>query len=329
MTDAIGSARAYSNIAFIKYWGNTDHHLRLPANGSISMNLEGVETVTTVHFDESLIEDMLFLGDEKAAPEATQRASTHLSMIRDTYGKTGYARIVSRNNFPMGTGIASSASAFAALTVAALSAWGIKVSEREASTLARRGSGSAARSIPGGFVEWYKGNDHESSYAESIAPTHHWDLVDLIAIVSSEHKAVGSTGGHKLASTSPLQQARIDNTPRRLAVCRQAIHDRDFGTFAEVVEHDTLIMHGVMMTSSPSLMYWVPPTLALMQRVRELRTDGINAAFTIDAGPNVHIITTRSDAGQVMEALEAFSFVNRILEAGPGGRATAIAEHMS
>lgn len=315
------TARAYSNIAFIKYWGNRDAGLRLPANGSISMNLAGLETVTTVQFEPGLRADELSLDGQPAAGAALERVSRHLDLLRALAGVNLRARVTSRNTFPTGTGIASSASAFSALTVAAAAALGLALGERQLTTLARQGSGSASRSVPGGFVEWYAADTDAESYAESIAPPEHWDLVDLVAIVSREHKAVGSTGGHALAATSPLQSARVADTPRRLDVCRRAIFERDFAAFAEIIEQDALMMHGVMMTSAPPLVYWQPPTLALIDAVQRWRAGGLPVAFTIDAGPNVHVITTSAHAASIEARLRDVEGVLEVLSAVPGGPA--------
>jgi len=262
-----------SNIAFIKYWGNRNHNLRLPVTGSLSMNLGGLHTRTTVAFDSGLSADVVVLDNAAQSPEAARRVSEHLDRVRQLANITTRARVDSQNNFPAGTGIASSASGFAALTVAACAAAGLRLSERELSILARQGSGSASRSIPSGFVEWQAGTnaDGSDSYAFSIAAPDHWALVDCIAIVSHAHKKVGSTGGHALAHTSPLQQTRIDDTPRRLDACREALLVRDFARFAEVVEEDSTMMHAIMMTSRPPLYYWLPPTLAIMDSVRKWR----------------------------------------------------------
>jgi diphosphomevalonate decarboxylase len=320
------TACSCSNIAFIKYWGNRDDTLRLPANGSISMNLSGLETVTTVRFSEELTSDTLSLNGQTQTGEALRRASRHLDHIRHLAGTSLHAEIRSRNNFPTGAGIASSASAFAALTVASCAALGLDLAERDLSALARLGSGSACRSVPGGYVEWYSGEDHASSYAETIAPPTHWKLLDLVAIVSGEHKAVGSTSGHSLASTSPLQAARIEDAPRRLSQCRDAILSRDFELLAEVIEQDTLMMHAVMMTSRPPLFYWLPTTLQLMQIVREWRASGIPACFTIDAGPNVHIITLPSHREQLEQLLYQMEGVQTVLVAPPGGPTRLVSE---
>lgn len=315
------TARSYSNIAFIKYWGNRDHALRLPANGSISMNLDGLETVTTVRFEPGAPHDRLTLNGEEQTGPALDRVSQHLDRLRALAGVAHRAHVTSRNNFPTGTGIASSASAFSALTVAAAAALGLNLDERTLTILARQGSGSASRSVPGGFVEWYAADTSDESYAESIAPPDHWDLVDLVAIVSREHKAVGSTGGHALAPTSPLQAARVADTPRRLDLCRRAILERDFEALAAVVEQDTVMMHGVMMSSEPALIYWQPPTLRIMSAVQRWRADGIPACFTIDAGPNVHVITTSEHAAHLRAALAELDGVADVLKATPGGPA--------
>lgn len=318
------TAQANSNIAFIKYWGNQDETLRLPQNPSFSMNLEGVYTRTSVAWDTTLDADLLILNGKDQTGEALHRVSQHLDVLRSRLGVEGYASVESENNFPMGAGIASSASSFAALTIAAVAAAGKMLSERELTTLARLGSGSASRSVPTGFVVWHKGNSHETSFAESIAAPDYWELVDLIAIVSEEHKAVGSKRGHTSANTSDLQAARVSGARDRLTLCQQALLDRDFALFAEVVEHDSNLMHAVMMTSRPPLFYWLPATLTVMERVRQWRGDGLSVCYTLDAGPNVHCLTLAHDIQQVQEGLRSLPGVKDVREAKAGGGATLI-----
>jgi diphosphomevalonate decarboxylase len=195
---------------------------------------------------------------------------------------------------------------------------GLNLDERTLSALESRGSGSASRSIPTGFVEWYAGTDDSSSIAESIAAPDHWNLVDIIAIVSTEHKTVGSTGGHSLAKSSPLQASRVDDTPRRLDICRQALLNRDFDSLAEVVEQDSLMMHAVMITSRPALFYWLPATLLLFEAVTSWRRSGLPVCFTTDAGPNVHIITTDDFADEIRRRISEFEDVKEMRRATPG-----------
>jgi diphosphomevalonate decarboxylase len=167
-------------------------------------------------------------------------------------------------------------------------------------------------------VEWYAGNSHESSFAESIAGSDHWNLVDVIAIVSVGHKDVGSTQGHHSADTSELQSARVAGATKRLEICRQAILERDFSTFVEVVEHDSNLMHAIMMTSRPPLFYWLPSTLAIMNRVKSLRHDGLSVCYTLDAGPNVHCICLQKDSLEIVQALTSMEGVVEVRIAAPG-----------
>jgi diphosphomevalonate decarboxylase len=318
------TAQAHPNIAFIKYWGNRDQTLRLPSTGSISMNLDGLFTHTTVAFSAALEADRLRIGPRPVTGPGLERVSLLLDRVRELAGIKECAEVTSENNFPSGTGIASSASAFAALALAASRAAGIILTQRELSRLARRGSGSASRSIPGGFVEWYMGDDDSDSYAESIAPPQHWDLVDCVAILSREHKRTGSAEGHPLAVTSPLQAARVKDAPRRLNLCRRAILERDFEALAAIVELDSDMMHAVMMTSTPGLFYWQPASLALMSAVREWRKGGIPVFYTVDAGPNVHVICPREQAQGVERRVRELPGVQEVLVAGVGGPARIV-----
>jgi diphosphomevalonate decarboxylase len=315
------TALAHPNIAFIKYWGNRDEALRLPANGSISMNLDGLFTRTSVEFDQGLAGDTLVLDGSGVHGKALERVSAFLDRVRDMAGLTLWANVVSENSFPAGAGIASSASAFAALALAASRAAGLTLSEAELSRLARRGSGSASRSVPGGFVEWQSGTGDADSLAASIAPADHWPLVDCLAILSAAHKPTGSTEGHALAGSSPLQAARVADAPRRLDLCRQAILSRDFEAFASIVELDSNLMHAVMQTSTPALFYWQPETLAVMQAFREARRGGLPVCYTIDAGPNVHLLCESSSARRVLELAGAMPGVREVKLAGVGGPA--------
>ncbi len=312
------TAIANPNIAFIKYWGDQDPVLRIPANGSISMNLSNLQSRTTVTYDSSLEGDAFILDNKVPDPLAVERVTRFLEHVRHLAGVSDYAKVESENNFPTGSGIASSASAFAALSLAASKAAGLQLDERSLSRLARRGSGSACRSIPAGFVEWRSGEDDERSYAFSIAPPDHWQLYDCIAIVSQEHKETGSQEGHALAETSLLQEARVQDAPRRLDLCREAILNRDFEAFAEIVELDSNLMHAVMMTSQPQLYYWQPTTLAVMRAVVDWRRAGIPICFTIDAGPNVHVITLEDHSAMVIANLMQIQGVSKVFVNRPG-----------
>jgi diphosphomevalonate decarboxylase len=203
---------------------------------------------------------------------------------------------------------------------------GLDLNEIDLSRLARRGSGSACRSIPGGFVEWNPGTTDEDSYAVSITPASAWNLVDVIAVVAANEKKVGSSEGHNIAHTSPLQNARVADAPRRLDLCRQAILEKDFDKLAIVMELDSDMMHGVMMTSSPALFYWEPASLRIIKEIPNWRRDGIPCAYTLDAGPNVHIICPEDFKTAVIDKLSRLALNTKIISASAGGPARIISD---
>jgi diphosphomevalonate decarboxylase len=321
MNPYAATACASPNIALIKYWGNRDPSLRIPSNGSISMTLGGLECRTEVTFAADLSNDALFIDGQPTAGDALQRVSAHLDLVRHLSRMQLRARVDSWANFPAGAGLASSAAAFAALSLAATTAAGLDLDPQALSRLARRGSGSACRSLHGGFVEWFAGRADQESYAGPLVPADHWDLVDLIALVSHEPKAIGSSAGHALASTSPLQDARVADADRRLDICRRAILNRDFDALAEITELDSNLMHAVMLTSTPPLLYWLPATVEVLQAVLSWRRQGIPICYTIDAGPNVHCLTTAEAAADAAHRLEDVPGVDRVLACPPGGPA--------
>lgn len=324
MSTLTSTAIAHPNIALIKYWGNKDQLLRIPLNGSISFNLDSLFTKTNVTFNHEYQSDSLTINQNEVEGLGLDRVVSFLDNVRKLSGRHLFAKVESENNFPVGTGIASSASAFSALSLSASKAIGLDFTEKELSILARRGSGSACRSIPAGFVEWLPGETDSDSFAESIAPPEHWDLVDIIAVVSTDHKQVGSTAGHEIADSSPLQSARVKDTNRRLEIVRKAILERDFEAMAAIVELDSNIMHAVMMTSTPSLMYWESTSLTIMKTVKEWRASGLPVCYTLDAGPNVHIITTKDYSERILANLTQIKGLKKIFKSGVGGRTKTI-----
>ncbi len=316
------TAVAPSNIAFVKYWGNVNARLRLPFNASLSMTLSGAKSRTEVTFDHSLRVDDVLIDGQAAGTEASARVSAHLDLIRSLAGISAGARVESSNSFPMGTGIASSASGFAALTLAGCSAAGVALEERELSALARRGSGSAARSIPDGFVLWHAGADSPSSFAESIAPPDHWALCDVVAVLSREHKTIGSGGGHAAASANQFFSVRQARLGDRLNLISDALLERDFHRFGAAVEAEAYELHAIAMTSSPPILYWAPATVALMHLVRLWRADDLAVYATLDAGPNVHLICEESQVSELCVALEGLDYVDSYIvnHPAPGAR---------
>ena len=316
-------AIAHPNNALIKYWGNREDALRIPANGSISLTLGGLENRMSVRFDDRLDSDSLIINGEPAEPEMMDRASAHLDLLRGMADVADFALMESKTNFPLGAGLASSAAAYAALTVAGASALGLEFDQKELSRIARRGSGSAARSIHGGFVELLAGDSDQASYALQIAPEDHWQILDLVVIVEEGVKHTGSSAGHTLATSSPLQESRVADAPRRLQSCRNAILERDFKSLSQVVERDSDMMHAIMMTSEPPLHFWTGETLQVMTAVRNLRAEGVSVCYTIDAGPNVHCLCLPESENDVLQTLadhESGPWKVLRAQAGPAAR---------
>jgi diphosphomevalonate decarboxylase len=325
------TARAGSNIAFIKYWGVSDPTLNLPLSNSISMTLADAFTTTTVDWDtrNGMFVDEVTIDGMRLDAKRVERITRHLERIRSFANVSYRAKVVSQNNFPMASGIASSASGFAALTVAACAALGYELTPTQLSAIARRGSGSASRSLFGGYVEWLKGRDDASSVAQPIHPPDHWELLDVVAVVSGAEKAVSSESGHLLAMTSPFNMARIDHVDMALMEVRSAIATRDIERLGVIIERDALAMHAIMMTSSPSLLYWQPGTLEVMQAVRQWREhDKVPVYFTIDAGPNVHLICESSERYKVTDRLRALKSVQQVIVSRPGPEPKLLDTHL-
>ena len=321
------TAVAPSNIAFIKYWGKKDEALRLPENGSISMNLSSLLTTTTVEFDEKYTDDEIVINNEKEKL-ANSKAVKHLDLIRKLAGIVTKAKVVTNNNFPSGTGLSSSASGFAALTVAATNAAGLKLSEKELSIIARQGSGSACRSIPNGFVEWLDGDNSEISYAQSIHPHDHWDIVDVVGVVSTGKKEVPTTEGMKLVGSSPFFSVRKSHMKEKIKLCKELLLKKDFTKFGELIEAEALEMHAVMLTSTPSLIYWTSGTLQIMKLTKKWRSSGLEVYFTINTGQDIHLITQGKDVDRLQKELEELEFVREVVVNNPAEGAHLISQHL-
>lgn len=323
------TAEARANIALIKYWGRSDHGLNLPLTNSISLTVDGLVTRTTVVADESLRADELSINGQPQSGAPLKRAARHLDALRKRAGDPTFCRVVSENTFAASAGLASSASGFAALTVAGFAALGVEADAREMSTYARLGSGSASRSLYGGFVEWRAGKTHEESYAEPLAPEGHMDLHDVVVVLAEEEKKVGSLEGHALADTSPLQAGRLARVPHLLGEVREGIRAKDFERIGRAAEEDALLMHAVMMTSQPSLLYWSPDTIAGLHAVRRWREEGVPVYATIDAGPNLHLMCMGKDSKEVARRARDELGATSVMDNGPGRGAELVARHLA
>jgi diphosphomevalonate decarboxylase len=309
--------KASSDIALVKYWGKKDELLRLPENGSISLILSGLDTVTTVEFIETLKSDEILIQGESDEGEAG-RVVKHLDRIRKMAGKNTFAKVVSQNTFPKGTGLSSSGSGFAALTVAATKAIGLELQEKEMSILARQGSGTACRCVCGGVVEWKDGDTSGTSYSETIFPANHFDIRDIVAVVDEGKKLVSSTQGHTTAGTSLFFKERQKLIKEKIEAVRLAIKEKDFDTLGELVEAEALEFHSILLTSRPPMIAWYPGTIEVMLAVQSMRREGIKAYFTINTGFNVHVLTLPEFENTVKEKLSKLSLVKNVIEAKVG-----------
>ena len=321
------TAVAPSNIAFIKYWGRKDEKLRLPENGSISMNLSNLKTTTTVEFNPDFKEDEIIVNGVKEESEGS-RAIKHLDRIRKIAKINHKAKVVTKNNFPTGTGLSSSASGFAALTVAGAKAAGLSLSEKELSIHARQGSGSACRSIPDGFVEWLDGYTSDTSYGVSLYSHDYWDIVDVVVVVSKNKKEVSTTEGQKLANSSPFFPARLERIKEKIKLIKKYLKEKDFKNFGELLEQEALELHAIMLTSSPSLIYWLPGTLKVMHAVKRWRADGLPVYFTVNTGQDIHLICQKKDIAKVVKKAEEISDVQKTIINYPSKGAQLIEKHL-
>jgi diphosphomevalonate decarboxylase len=316
----VGTARARANIALAKYWGKNDLALNLPAVPSVSVTLDPMITETRVSLDAKLDADELLLGGAPANEKETRRAQRVLDRIRSEVSAKDRARIVSVNHFPTASGLASSASGFAALVAAARRAYGLPRDPAKESALARWASASAARSIFGGFVSLPAGTPGDDSLAAiPLHPASHWDIRLTVAVITEGRKDVGSTDGMGLSKeTSPYYDAWVAATPAMAKKIESAIAARDLAVLGPLAEHSFASMHALALSTSPPTLYFQPGSLAALATVRKLRADGVPVFATMDAGPHVKALSLAEDAPRVKAALDATPGVLRTLDARPG-----------
>jgi len=320
---------ATPNIAVVKYWGKKDNYLNIPNNGSISVTMdETLSTRTTVEFSPMHKKDELVLNGQFARDTELARAVKVLDAIRKAAGIKERAHVESENNFPTAAGIASSASGFAALACAGADSAGLQASEKELSIFARLGSGSACRSVLGGFAEWKVGSkkNGSDSYAVQVAPAEHWlELRNVIAITDSKRKKIGSAEGMELTTaTSGLYSERVRTRPEIIRLMKGAILRKDLPDFLELTMRESSHMHAVMLDSFPPIMYLNDVSREIMWSIHEFnKSKGkICAGYTFDAGPNAHVYTVEKYANEVERMLRGISGVQKtiVCRSGNGPR---------
>ncbi len=315
------TAIAQPNIALIKYWGKRDIERNLPAVGSISITLSDLFTQVSVELDENLRADSLTINgaiDAGRLPRL-QRCLDHV--IGEQRMR---ARIISQSNFPIAAGLASSASAFAAATVAAAGAAGLSLTVDDLARMAGRASGSAARSLFGGFTEL--SNSGDTINLKPLRDQYSWPLKVVVAITETGPKHTGSTEAMEISrTTSPFYGSWLEQQDGDLQVARVAVEKQDFAALAAIAEHNCLKMHSVMWASRPAIVFWNAATMRCMQTVRRLQDAGHNVFFTIDAGPQVKAVCMPEDFDAVREALAATEGVVEIMSSGLGSAARLVA----
>lgn len=322
------TAIAPSNIAFTKYWGRKDEALRLPENGSISMSLSNLLTTTTVEFSPKYRKDEVEINGSGVEEGEEMRVIKHLDRVRQMAKIEHRTKVVSNNNFPIGTGLSSSSSGFAALTLAAAKAAELNLSEKQLSILARMGSGAACRSIPSGFVEWLDGNSSETSYSKTIFPPNYWKIADVVVVVSEHKKEVPTSEGHAKAQSSPFMKVRLSHMKKKNIWVKKLIKDRNFKEFGQLIEAEALELHAIMLTQVPHLIYWTPGTLRIMKLCSHWRAEGIPVYFTINTGQDIHLIVEQKNVDKVKNKLKSLDFVKEIIVNTPGEGARLSPNHL-
>ena len=315
------TVRAHANIALVKYWGKRDEELILPMNSSISMTIDRFYVTTHILFDDRLSADSFVLNGTVASRSDHKRISKFLDLVRVLVDTHAHAAIRSINCVPTAAGLSSSSAAYAALATAATVALGLRLTPTELSKLARQGSGSAARSIYGGFAEWLMGtrNDGNDCYAVPLASANEWNVCVVVVIVDEGSKAISSREGmRRVVATSPLYADWLDTVESDLKAARTAIQQHDLPALGQVAEANALRMHATTLEADPPFTYWLQATIEVIHRVQNLRTKGIPAYATIDAGPNVVVLCEQQYISCVQEAASSVKGVKQVLIAGPG-----------
>lgn len=325
------TAIANANIALVKYWGKRDSKLILPHNGSISMTCDSLNTTTTIEFSENYEHDTVMINDEELVKDERDILG-HIERIRKIAGITEKAKVISESNFPVAAGLASSASGFAALTLAATEAAGLELDEKELSILSRQGSGSSCRSIPEGFVEWHRGerDDGSDSFAETIAFKDHWPEFRMIAcIVTEAKKKVSSRAGMaQTVATCPYYDGWLRTVKEDLRIIRDGVRTKNFTGVGKQAEHNCLKMHALMMTTIPSIVYWIPATIEIIHNILAWREEGLEAYFTIDGGPQVKVMCLSENEKEINKRLLELDGVMKTVVCRPGDRAKISERHL-
>lgn len=314
------TVKSNSNIALVKYWGKKNSNLKTPLNNSISMTLDSLFTITSFEIIESE-KDLIFFNGSELPGKKTEKIIRFVDLFRKNFKRNEKFRIETKNNFPDSAGLASSASGFSALAFGMDKIMNLNLEPKEISIYARLGSGSASRSIYGGFAEWLKGEseDGKDSYAIQIADENYWKLGMLVCITETKEKDKSSTDGmEETVKSCPFYPAWLSTIENDLHEVRNGILSKDLEKVGNTMEHNCLKMHSTMFTTRPANIYWQSGTIEIIHLVYEIRKNGIECYFTIDAGPNVKILCKPEDISKIKNKLENIKSIKNIIECFPG-----------
>lgn len=302
----VATARAHTNIALIKYWGKRDVTLKLPYTSSISLTLGGFFTETTVRLLPAGSQSTFLLDGTPAGTRETQRVMNYIAVLQRRHGVSGPVAISSVNHVPMAAGLASSSSAFSALAASFARAYELDVDRTELSRMARLGSGSASRSVFGGFVKWNRGTDDETSVAVPLDETPRLDLVMIAVEIDTGRKAISSSQGMQaVVETSAYYETWVRETERACSLMEAAIARQDFTAIGQLAQQNALEMHALNLTARPGFTYFAPATLTVLAAVGKLREEGVECYSTMDAGPNVKVLAHRENVKEIEARLHA------------------------
>ena len=283
------TAVAHSNIAVAKYWGKRDTSLNLPLFDSVSFNVEDLTSKTTAVWMDGRKTDDLIIDGWHVPEHRMGRCRRILDKIRLDKGWDKHCILTSHNNFVHSSGLASSASGYAAIALAASVGAGLNYTAEELSALARLGSGSASRSIPSGWCRWYAGHQEEGSdsFATQIAPPNHWDLRVFVVQASNKTKHVSSTEAMEISRTSPYWDSYCNDAQKAADIAQSAIIYRDFESLTAIMHHSFMMLHALML--SCGICYFAPKSIELLQYI--LRScHALPVCCTLDAGANVVVL---------------------------------------
>jgi diphosphomevalonate decarboxylase len=329
------SAISHPNKALVIYWGNENDMLRTPTRSSLSVTLQGInhplDYIVSLRTIGASERDKIIIDGIEDKGEIRSHFIYHLNAMRRYTGFKEKLEVTTRTSFPVGSGLAGSAASASALAEAFAGLIGKTEDTRLKSIMARRGSGSASRSVFGGFVMWQKGNSDDSSYATQLFNENHWDLRNVIAMVSSTPKKIRSIEGMKLSKrTCPAEiySEFVSVANHHIEGISTAVLERDIGKLGALYEKENYLFRQVCLKTTPPLDYWTKVTDNILNKVANLRNDGVPAYAGTDAGPNVHVFTQPNYVERVIRTIQEAEGILDIIHCRVGKGSHLIEEHL-